>query len=98
MSSSGVTNDFVSGHTTVFAVRKKTKERTKYVYRTLRDLSNFDLNVFKTLLLQEQWNVFDNTEDVDLLWGIFSIKRSMIYYLLCARIRGLDSEKRLHHG
>ena len=68
MSAFGVTNDYVPDHTTVFAVRKKAREKTKYVYRTLRDIKNFDPVMFKTLLIEEQWDIFDNT-------GQFSIKR-----------------------
>ena len=40
--SSGIWNDFISDHHTTFIVKKKDKIKTKYVYRTLRDLSKFE--------------------------------------------------------
>ena len=74
MANTGVSNDYVSDHTTVFAVRKKPREgKVKYVYRILRDLTNFDSDVFKTHLKEAHWNVFDDTDNINEKWEIFYI-------------------------
>ena len=38
----GVYDDFISDHLTTFAIRKKNREKNTEVYRTLRDLTNFE--------------------------------------------------------
>ena len=79
----GISNDFVSDHFTIYAIRKKNREKHKNVYRILRDLSNFDAQNFRNLLINESWENFDNTDDVDELWSLFYKKIYDIIAIMC---------------
>ena len=79
----GVTNDFISDHLTIYAVRKKKRENNKSIYRVVRDLTNFDTNIYKNLLQNENWELFDNCENVDELWNLFYKKMYDILSIMC---------------
>ena len=79
----GVTNDLISDHLTIYIIKKKEREQHKTVYRTLRDLSNFDSNIFRQLLINDTWEMFDNAENVSDLWDIFYKKVYDILAIMC---------------
>ena len=81
--SAGVASDFISDHFTTFIIRKKDRENNKFVYRTLRDLSNFDADIFKNLLRNENWEHFDNSDNVQELWTIYYKKVYDILAIMC---------------
>ena len=94
MSHYGTSNDYMSDHTTVYAVRKKAREKNvKYVYRTRRDLTNFDTDRFKTLISHAEWNVFDNTDELNVLWSIFHKTVCDILSIMCPLKRFKQREK-----
>ena len=88
--STGVTNDLISDHFTTCAVRKKSRENSKSVYRTLRDMNNFDADNFVNLLKNENWDNFDSSENVEELWSIF-YKKCMIFLLLCVPLKDTNN-------
>ena len=70
---SGILNDFVSDHYSIFCVRKKKKESNVNVERTVRDYRNFDRN----------WEDFDNTVDTDIQWVIIQQAVTDILAVMC---------------
>ena len=64
----GVTNDYISDHCTIYCIRKKSREVHNYVYRTVRDLSKFDENVFSNLLQQSNWDPLRESDDMEFVW------------------------------
>ena len=79
----GITEDFISDHLATFAIRKKSKQTTKFVYRTLRDLTYYDSDIFRNLIRTESWELFDNSNDVEYLWSFYYDKLSSILSIMC---------------
>ena len=52
---SGVSNVLISDHLAVYCIRKKVGENTRWVYRTVRDVKNYDFQVFSNLLSNTNW-------------------------------------------
>ena len=63
-----MTNDYISDHYAIFCIRKKRRESHKYVYRTVRDVSNFDCNIFSNLLQHSNWDFVRENDDVEYIW------------------------------
>ena len=67
---SGILDDLVADHYSVYCVRKKKREHRTIITKMIRDYSNFDENDFGILLTNKDWEVFDNLLDLDRQWEI----------------------------
>ena len=79
-------DDFVSGHFSVFCVRKKQKERNNIVRRAVRDYSAFNQNVFENLLKNKDWGNFDQSMDPDRHWEILTHNINTIIMIMCLQL------------
>ena len=79
----GVTDDYVSDHLTIFCVRKKAREKYNYVYRIVRDLSNFDLQVYRNLLSQTDWTLLLSSDDVEYMWSELYKRMYDVLSIMC---------------
>ena len=75
--------DFLSDHFTTYIIKKKNRENNKTVYRTMRDLTNFDAEIFRNLILNESWDNYDYSVNVEEVWFIFYNKMYDILTILC---------------
>ena len=80
---SGVTNDYISDHLSVYCVRKKPREKHNYVYRTVRDLSNYNSDMFTNLLSHVDWNFVETSVDIDYIWSQFYKRTYDILAIMC---------------
>ena len=53
------------------------------MHRTFRDLTNFDVQIFKNLMQNQNWEDFDNSEDVEVLWSLYYKKMYDILTVMC---------------
>ena len=83
ISESGILDDFVSDHFSVYCIRKKDRERRKMVSRVVRDYKAFDNNSFNQLVLNKNWDVFDNSNDPDVQWEIILSYVEEILSVMC---------------
>ena len=54
-----------------------------YVYRTVRDESNYDREVFANLLIASDWTTFDATNDLEEMWNLLYMKPRDILSIMC---------------
>ena len=66
---SGVLDKLLSDHFSIFAVRKKEKEKVCKKWKNIRINKNFDRDIFCTLLQYYDWTVYYASRDVDVLWN-----------------------------
>ena len=72
---SGVLDDFVSDHYTVYCIRKKPKENCIHLTRTVHDYHAFDKNNFEHFLRNSDWTVFYANQNPEIQWEI------MLYHI-----------------
>ena len=80
---SGILDDFVSDHYTVYCVRKKDREHRDIITRTVRDYSRFDENNFGILLVEKNWDIFNVENDPDAQWEILLEYVQNILAIMC---------------
>ena len=68
ISDSGILNDLVADHYSIFSVLKKKREIKETVIKTIRDYRNFDEENFGELLIAKNWEDFDNSLNPDVQW------------------------------
>ena len=81
--SSGVTDDFVSDHYTVFSIRKKGRENNDCVFKTVRDYKRYDQDTFENLLSSKNWNIFRDYDDPNLQWDFIYRNVLDILSIMC---------------
>ena len=79
----GVSDDFISDHFTIYCIRKKNREKHSYVYREVRDLSNFDSEVYSNTLKYLNWDFITESDDVELIWSILYKRIYDILTIMC---------------
>ena len=67
---SGILEELLSDHFSIFAIRKKNREKITKKWKNIRIHKNYDEDVFCTLLANKDWTQYYNTRDVDALWYI----------------------------
>ena len=80
---SGILDDLVSDHYSVYCVRKKVKEHISMTVRNVRDYSAFDKNNYEVLLSNSDWSVFDRTEVPEIQWEIMLRNVRNILSIMC---------------
>ena len=80
---SGILDDFVSDHYSVYCVCKKVKEHISMTVRNVRDYSAFDKNNYDVLLSNSDWSVFDRTEVPEIQWEIMLRNVRNILSIMC---------------
>ena len=68
VSDSGILNDLIADHYSIFSVRKKKRERKEMVMKTVRGYRNFDEDNFGELIIAKDWEEFDNSLNPDVQW------------------------------
>ena len=89
----GVMNDYISDHLSIYVIRKKARECHKYVYRTVRDLSNYDTQVFGTLIANKDWDQVMNSDDIEYIWSELYKGMHDILSIMCPYRRFRQREK-----
>ena len=79
----GTLDIFISDHLPVFCIRKKIRETHKYVYRTLRDFTNYNPDNFSRLLRSQNWVRFNTLHDPDEMWKIIYAYIYEILAVMC---------------
>ena len=80
---SGVFDDFVSDHYSVYCIWKKPKENCTHVTRTVRDYHAFDQNNFEHLLRNSKRTVFDANQNPEIQWQIMVNHIQNILSIMC---------------
>ena len=83
VSDSGITDDLLSHHYTIFSVRKKNHEHHFKQEKIVRDYSKFHQKDFKTLVNQSGWEVFDILLDPNIQWDILITIILNILAIMC---------------
>ena len=80
---SGILNELLSDHFSVFAVRKKDREKIWKKWKKIRIMRNYDENVFQELLSNIDWGPYYASFDVNYLWNVIFSKISEILSVMC---------------
>ena len=73
----------LSDHFSIFAVRKKEKEKVCKKWKNIRINKNFDRDIFCTLLQYYDWTVCYASRDVDVLWNNIFSNMTEILEVMC---------------
>ena len=68
---SGTLNVNMSDHLPVYMVRKKNRNKIEKHSTTGPSYIHYDKDEFCRLIAQQNWNPFDETEDVSIMWNLF---------------------------
>ena len=79
----GVSDDYISDHLTTYCIRKKDREKHSYVYREVRDLSNFDGEVYRNMFMHLDWDFVNNSEDMEYIWSELYKRMYDILKIMC---------------
>ena len=79
----GVLSIYISDHFPVFCIRKKKRESLKYVYRTCRDLLNYNSDNFFALIRNIDWTQFHLLHKPDEMWNFLFGKSMDILSVMC---------------
>ena len=81
--SSGVLNDYVSDHYTVYCVRKKNREKKECTLKTSRQYRNYNHDHFVHLLRDKNWVDYDNMLDPNEQWIFIKEVALEILSIMC---------------
>ena len=81
---SGCLDAMISDHFPVSAVRKKNREHVTYVYRDIRDYTNYNPKDFTDLLRTKlEMSNYMNIQDPNVLWDLLHTSSSAILEIMC---------------
>ena len=83
VSHSGILDELLSDHFSIFAIRKKEREKVCKKWKIIRAQKNFDTNIFCDLLQNHDWTGYFASRDVDLLWDEIFQKITEILSIMC---------------
>ena len=83
VSHSGVLDELLSDHFSIFAIRKKHRETITKKWKRIRIYKNFDREVFHTLLVNDNWRQYYILRDVNLLWSMIYTRIIQILEIMC---------------
>ena len=89
----GILNDMIADHFSVFAVRKKSREKKDSIVKTVRDYTNFDEINFERLLKNINWDTFDNHSDPNYQWELIHGYTVDILSIMCPYKRIVSRKK-----
>ena len=78
-----VSNNLISDHYPVVAVRKKAREYTYKEPKFIRLYNRLDLKTLGTILVNLNWGVYDTLDDVDEKWEFIKNKVRDIIVVMC---------------
>ena len=81
--SSGILEELVSDHFSIFVIRKKEREKVVKKWKNIRIYKNYDRDVFRTLLANNDWTLYYATQDVDTLWYVIFTRVVDILEIMC---------------
>ena len=81
--SSGVLNDLLSDHFLIYVNRKKIREKVVRDWKSIRQYKKFNNDIFCDLLMEIDWNVYDNENDVNRMWDMLLYKINEILSVMC---------------
>ena len=79
----GTLDELLSDHFSIFAVRKKDREKIHKKWKTIRIQKNFDRDVFCNLLSNSDWTLYYTSRDVDYLWNVVYSRITEILEIMC---------------
>ena len=80
---SGILEELLSDHFSIFAIRKKKRERVIKKWKSTRMYKNYDKDIFGTLLTNMDWAQYYEIRDVDVLWNIIYSRIVEILEIMC---------------
>ena len=83
ISRSGITDDFLTDHHTVYCIRKKAREYHDKEFKTVRNYSRYNYDSFMNLLQYHDWDLFDSLIDPNLQWEILLNVVTNILSIMC---------------
>ena len=73
----------LSDHFPVYCIRKKKRERHTTAYTEARDYSKYSLGNLRTLLLDLDWDTYDNSQDPNLMYDYILSRIYRILEVMC---------------
>ena len=83
VSESGVSDDMISDHYTIYAVRKKKRETKNIVTETVRNYKNFNKDTFCQLLDNIDWNTYNFELNPSIQWRFIYNEVTNILSIMC---------------
>ena len=83
VTSSGIKDDMISDHYTVYCIRKKQRETKHVVSETVRDYKNFNKDLFNQLVTNLDWSFFDKQLEPIVQWNFIHKQVSEILAVMC---------------
>ena len=83
VSNSGISDDMISDHFTVYCIKKKKKEVRNVVTETVRDYKNFNKENFCQLISDMEWNDFDTERSPTVQWNYLLDNVLEILSIMC---------------
>ena len=83
VSESGVSDDMISDHLSVYCIRKKHKEKKTIVVETVRDYKAFNKEIFCDLITAIDWTNFDIDLNPANQWSYMCSKIAEILAVMC---------------
>ena len=80
---SGILEELLSDHFSIFVVRKKDREKTVKKWTKIRIYKNYDKDNFCALLANLDWVQYYAMRDVDELWNIIYVRIIEILEIMC---------------
>ena len=80
---SGVLDDFISDHYTVYSICKKLRENKECIFKTFRNYKKYNHDNFEILLNEKDWNYFNSLHDPNLQWNFIRDNALEILSVMC---------------
>ena len=80
---SGILDELLSDHNSIFVVRKKGREVVCRKRKKIRTYKNFDSDVFRMSLTNNDWNTFYMVRNVNTFWKEMYSKINDILEIMC---------------
>ena len=91
---SGVLDDMIADHYTIYCIRKKMREKKEMIYKTVRNYGKYNKNDLITLLRASDWDMFNNSISPEDQWNIIEDKITDILSVMCPYKKVLTRENR----
>ena len=83
ISACGITDDMISDHLPIFAIRKKSRNNHLKKRALTRSYKKFNKDAFKDLLINSSWDSYHEVTDQDELWDIMLTNITDILSVMC---------------
>ena len=91
---SGVLDDMIADHYTIYCIRKKLREKKDMVFKTVRNYRKYNEKDLITLLRASDWDLFNVSMSPDDQWNIIEDKITEIMSIMCPYKKVLSRKNR----